>query len=116
MSEIIKFIGCCENDDSKSSDEEQKKMFYYQVDEPTDENVCANLDARNHIADFLKTAGFIIYDTTGGQASFYDEGDFNIFQKIVKSIAKIYNYNVVELKHCVDPGLGLFMDVKYNAS
>jgi hypothetical protein len=83
-------------------------MYYYRVFENEETNPLATLEARNRIAEALKLFKFEWCDMTGGQASFFPEGDFEIFKSVVLLIAKVENFNVLEIKFCLDPGIGLF--------
>jgi hypothetical protein len=89
---------------------ESKMMYYYRVDENLDDNFCANLEARNKIAEALAFFNFQWIDMTNGQASFEPVGDFENFKAIVRLVERVEGFNVIELKKCKDVGIGLFTD------
>jgi predicted ribosome quality control (RQC) complex YloA/Tae2 family protein len=81
-------------------------MFYFRIE---DGNMISVLDARNRIISSLEHFNFNYRDITGGQASFYTEGKtFKQFKKIVQLMVKLDGFNVIEIKHCLYPELGLY--------
>ena len=86
-------------------------VFYFKVDEDENVNQCATIIARDAIATQLAHLGFTWVEATGGQCAFVDNNHFELFAQIVRSTAEARGFNVIDLKHCEDPGAGLFNDV-----
>ena len=85
------------------------KIFYFRVGlhkNPSEEYDI--LDARNAINDALELYKFKHIDSTGGQSAFKPKGLFDVFKFIVELIAERNKINIIDIKHCDDPGLGLF--------
>ena len=85
-------------------------IFYFRVSEDESINPCATLDARNKISELLIKLKFSWIDMVGGQSAFDgDIGLFELFEFIVNATVKKNGYNLLDLKHCPNPGTGLFM-------
>lgn len=96
-------------------------IYYFHVDEDDTVNPCATIDARNMITIALQKIGFEWIESTGGQCVFEAVVDplmWAIFKRTVNNIATRESYNLVSVKLCEDPGLGLFNHVHdwHNAS
>ena len=87
------------------------KIFYFRVGIDTDtKNKYDLLDARNLINATLEIYNFKHLDSTGGQSAFKPRGDFKVFKFIVELVAEKNKIIMRDVKHCDDPGLGLFWD------
>jgi hypothetical protein len=87
-------------------DDPAEMMYYFRLE---NDEMMATIDARNRIILALEHFGYEYRDITGGQASFYTEGKtFKQFKKIVRLMVKLDGYDVIEIKHCLYPGLGLY--------
>jgi hypothetical protein len=99
---------------AKRSNVKPNKIFYFRVVYPKDYDHdkpvvhCDILDNRNTINDVLSVYSFKHLDSTGGQSAFKPRGLFDVFKFIVELTAKENNINITDIKHCDDPGLGLF--------
>lgn len=76
-----------------------ENIFYYRTDD---------LENRNKISDMLEQFHFEWLDMAGGQAAFYAKGDFTFFKQLIEIYSTLNNIPVYKIKHCRDPGLGLF--------
>ena len=66
---------------------------------------CAgSIEGRNAIAEYVNAK---MLDMTGGQAAFVDNGDFDSFAQEVIQGSKETGYQVYNILHMEDPGLGL---------
>lgn len=84
-------------------------IYYFRVFENEELDPCATLIARENIVDALSHYDFKWLDCTGGQASFEPIGDFAVFENVVRVVARINQYNLLSVTHCLDPGVGLFL-------
>ena len=72
------------------------------------------LDDRLHVQDAMEDAGYMWIDATGGQIGFdtiLKNGDVGTFGEFVEAVVRAcrrHNAVLLEVKQCVDPGLGLF--------
>ena len=76
------------------------KIFYCRID--------GSIEQRFILEQALNLRGFKYVDVCGLQMAFEPNGRFSIFKKMIDIISKEEGINILEIKHCYDPGIGLF--------
>lgn len=74
-------------------------IYYFRTD--TFEN-------RNLVAEFLEQYGYNWIDASGSQISFEKNNDFKRFTFLIQSFCYLNDIVIHDIKHCKDPGIGLF--------